>query len=307
MASLQELRQRQHSVKSTRKITQAMKMIAAAKLRKAQDRAESNRPYSTFMTKMVNDLVSRSSNDTNTSDLLSGNGNNTNLMIVVATSDKGLCGGFNGSVVRRARMIAENHKKSGGNFTFFCVGRKGYDQLRFDYKSRIIECHSIPDKPSYEKAEFLGDRLVSLFKDNTFDCCVLVYNRFVSAMTQEVCANQLIPFKSIDGLKGLSKVNCDSVLDDNTTSRTLEYDPYEYEPGEEEIFSTLLPKNIVVQLYSALLESSAGENGARMTAMDSATRNAGDMIRNLQLVYNRTRQAHITRELIEIISGAEAL
>lgn len=306
MASLQELRNRQHSVKSTRKITQAMKMIAAAKLRKAKDRAESSRPYSAFMSKMVSDLVSRSGNmETNGSNLLSGNNSNINLMIVVATSDKGLCGGFNGSVVRRARMIAENHKKSGGNFTFFCVGRKGYDQLRFDYKSSILESHSTPDKPSYEKAEFLGDRIVSLFKDNTFDCCVLVYNRFVSAMTQEICANQLIPFKSIESLNGLTKVN--NSVENNKKSHTLECDPYEYEPGEEEIFNSLLPKNIVVQLYSALLESSAGEHGARMTAMDSATRNAGDMIRNLQLVYNRTRQAHITRELIEIISGAEAL
>jgi F-type H+-transporting ATPase subunit gamma len=304
MASLQELRQRQHSVKSTRKITQAMKMIAAAKLRKAQDRAESNRPYAVFMAKMIRDLVSRSSNmNSNTSNLLSGNGNNNNLMIIVVTSDKGLCGGFNGSVVRRAKMIAGNHQKNGGDFTFFCVGRKGYDQLRFEHKSRIVESHSIPDKPSYEKAEFLGDRLISLFKDNTFDCCVLVYNHFVSAMTQEIRANQLIPFKSIENLSGLSK----SDLDNNKESHNLEYEPYEYEPGEEEIRNTLLPKNISVQLLSALLESSAGEQGARMTAMDSATRNAGDMILNLQLVYNRTRQAHITRELIEIISGAEAL
>lgn len=304
MASLQELRQRQHSVKSTRKITQAMKMIAAAKLRKAQDRAESNRPYAVFMAKMIRDLVSRSSNmNSNTSNLLSGNGQSNNLMIVVITSDKGLCGGFNGSVVRRAKMIAGNHQKNGGDFTFFCVGRKGYDQLRFEHKSRIVESHSIPDKPSYEKAEFLGDRLISLFKDNTFDCCVLVYNHFVSAMTQEIRANQLIPFKSIENLNGLSKSN----LDNNEESQNLECEPYEYEPGEEEIRSTLLPKNISVQFYSALLESSAGEQGARMTAMDSATRNAGDMILNLQLVYNRTRQAHITRELIEIISGAEAL
>jgi len=305
MASLQELRQRQHSVKSTRKITQAMKMIAAAKLRKAQDRAESSRPYSVFMAKMIRDLVSRSSNmNSNTSNLLSGNGRSNNLMIIVITSDKGLCGGFNGSVVRRAKMIAASHKKNGGDFTFFCVGRKGYDQLRFEHKSRILESHSIPDKPSYEKAEFLGDRLISLFKDNTFDCSILVYNHFVSAMTQEIRANQLIPFKSIENLSGLSKTN----LDNDKESHTLyECDPYEYEPGEEEIRNTLLPKNIVVQFYSALLESSAGEQGARMTAMDSATRNAGDMILNLQLVYNRTRQAQITRELIEIISGAEAL
>jgi len=308
MASLKELRQRQRSVKSTKKITQAMKMIASAKLRKAQEKAEASRPYADLMAEVVDDLVVRADKfNLSKSGLLTGNGNDKTRMFVVVTSNRGLCGGFNGSVVRKAKSLAKEHKKNGGNFKFFCVGRKGYDQLRFDYNDLIVDKISIPDKPSYSYASGIGENLVGLFKDNMFDKCVLIYNKFVSAMTQEVKANKLIPFKSFEEeSSGLM----DSYISENivTTSGNANVnDIYEYEPGEDYILDSLLPSNISVQVYRALLESSAGEQGARMTAMDSATRNAGDMIKKLQLEYNRTRQAQITKELIEIISGAEAL
>jgi F-type H+-transporting ATPase subunit gamma len=310
MASLQELRQRQRSVKSTRKITQAMKMIAAAKLRKAQDRAESGRPYANLMADLVDDLVVRTAKFNLTApDLLTGKGQDNTRMFVVVTSNRGLCGGFNGAAVRKARKLAEDYKSKGGKFKFFCIGRKGYDQLRFEYNDLIVDKISIPDKVPYSYAASIGDRLVELFRTDVFDRCVLVYNKFVSAMTQQVRAHKLIPFKSFDDEEssGLMDKN---VSDSNvaSTENQRENDSfYEYEPGEERILDQLLPSNVSVQIYRSLLESSAGEQGARMTAMDSATRNAGDMIKKLQLEYNRTRQAHITKELIEIISGAEAL
>jgi F-type H+-transporting ATPase subunit gamma len=307
MASLQELRHRQHSVKSTRKITQAMKMIAAAKLRKAQERAEAGRPYANLMAEMVEELAARAHNfSAAPSKLLVGSEQDKTRMLIVVTSDRGLCGGFNGAVVRRARALAQKHQEKDRNFKFFCIGRRGYDQLRFEYKSHIVEWHPIPDKPSYIHAAEMGARLVEMFEERVFDRCALIYNRFVSAMTQEVRAHRLIPFKSFPEaeLEGLMES-----VSENATSKPVNpsHSAYEYEPGEEEILEALLPKNVAIQVYRALLESAAGEQGARMTAMDAATRNAGEMIRALQLEYNRTRQAHITRELIEIISGAEAL
>jgi F-type H+-transporting ATPase subunit gamma len=310
MASLQELRQRQRSVKSTRKITQAMKMIAAAKLRKAQERAEAGRPYANLMAELVDDLIVRASKfNLSAPDLLIGNNNDKTRMFVVVTSNRGLCGGFNGSVVRKARQLAKEHKSNGGDFKFFCIGRKGYDQLRFEFNSLIVDKISIPDKPSYSYASGICDDLVGLFRDNMFDRCVLVYNKFVSAMTQEVRAHKLIPFKpfideeSTGLMDGSVSDNSSEAFVGNANTDSF----YEYEPGEDYILEHLLPTNISVQIYRALLESSAGEQGARMTAMDSATRNAGDMIKKLQLEYNRTRQAHITKELIEIISGPEAV
>jgi len=310
MASLQELRQRQRSVKSTRKITQAMKMIAAAKLRKAQERAESGRPYANLMAELVDDLIVRASKfNLSAPDLLIGNNNDKTRMFVVVTSNRGLCGGFNGSVVRKAKQLAKEHKNNGGDFKFFCIGRKGYDQLRFEFSSLIVDKISIPDKPSYSYASGVCDNLVGLFKDNVFDRCVLVYNKFISAMTQEIRAHKLIPFKPFVDEESTGLMD-GSVSDNSSAISTgsANIDSfYEYEPGEDYILEHLLPTNISVQIYRALLESSAGEQGARMTAMDSATRNAGDMIKKLQLEYNRTRQAHITKELIEIISGAEAL
>jgi len=306
MASLKELRQRQRSVKSTKKITQAMKMIASAKLRKAQEKAEASRPYANLMAEVVDDLVVRADKfNLSKSDLLTGNGNNKTRMFIVVTSNRGLCGGFNGSVVRKAKFLAKEHKKNGGDSKFFCIGRKGYDQLRFDYNDLIVDKISMPDKPSYSYAADIGETLVGLFRENIFDRCVLIYNKFVSAMTQEVKAHKLIPFKSYEeesnGLMDYVEAGSSSSTNSNLN------DIYEYEPGEDHIMGSLLPSNISVQIYRSLLESSAGEQGARMTAMDSATRNAGDMIKKLQLEYNRTRQAQITKELIEIISGAEAL
>jgi len=310
MASLQELRQRQRSVKSTRKITQAMKMIAAAKLRKAQEMAESGRPYSNMMAELIDDLVLRASKfNLSTPDLLTGKKTDNNRLFVVVTSNRGLCGGFNGSVVRKARQLAKHHKDKGGNFKFFCIGRKGYEQLKFEYKDFIVENSTIPDKPSYSYASSLSNSLIDLFNNNVFDRCILIYNRFMSAMNQEVRAHKLIPFQPFPEEESLGLVN--KFVSDDSNIKIIDNvnidSFYEYEPGEDYILNKLLPKNISVQIYRALLESSAGEQGARMTAMDSATRNAGDMIKKLQLEYNRTRQAHITRELIEIISGAEAL
>jgi len=307
MASLQELRQRQRSVKSTRKITQAMKMIAAAKLRKAQERAESGRPYANLMAELVDDLIIRASKfNLSAPGLLVGNNIDKTRMFIVVTSNRGLCGGFNGSVVRKARQLAKEHKSNGGDFKFFCIGRKGYDQLRFDFSSLIVDKINIPDKPSYSYASDICSNIVGLFQNNIFDRCVLVYNKFVSAMTQEVRAHKLIPFKPF--IDEESKGLMDDSVSENKISTDSSVDSfYEYEPGEDYILEHLLPTNISVQIYRALLESSAGEQGARMTAMDSATRNAGDMIKKLQLEYNRTRQAQITKELIEIISGAEAL
>jgi len=309
MASLQELRQRQRSVKSTRKITQAMKMIAAAKLRKAQERAESGRPYANLMAELVEDLVARTSKFNLTApDLLTGKDQDKTRMFVVVTSNRGLCGGFNGSVVRKAKKLADDYKSKGGKFKFFCIGRKGYDQLRFEYSDLIVDKISIPDKVDYSYAVGIGDRLVELFRDNVFDRCILVYNKFVSAMTQQIRAHKLIPFKPFDHEESIGLM--DKNVSENITSSDGQSESesfYEYEPGEERILDQLVPGNISVQIYRSLLESSAGEQGARMTAMDSATRNAGDMIKKLQLEYNRTRQAQITKELIEIISGAEAL
>jgi F-type H+-transporting ATPase subunit gamma len=310
MASLQELRQRQRSVKSTRKITQAMKMIAAAKLRKAQERAESGRPYANLMAELVDDLIVRASKfNLSAPDLLIGNDNDNIRMFVIVTSNRGLCGGFNGSVVRKARQLAKEHKNNGGEFKFFCIGRKGYDQLRFEFSNFIVDKVSLMDKPSYSYASSISDNLISLFRDNTFDRCVLVYNKFVSAMTQEVRAHKLIPFKPFidEESAGLMDVSVSDNTTDISKSSGNSDSFYEYEPGEDYILEHLLPTNISVQIYRSLLESSAGEQGARMTAMDSATRNAGDMIKKLQLEYNRTRQAQITKELIEIISGAEAV
>jgi len=309
MASLKELRQRQRSVKSTKKITQAMKMIASAKLRKAQEKAEAGRPYANLMAEVVDDLVVRADKfNLSKSDLLTGNGNDKTRMFVVVTSNRGLCGGFNGSVVRKAKSLAKEHGNNGGDFKFFCIGRKGYDQLKFDYNDLIVDKVIIPDKPSYSYASNISDSLIAMYRENVFDRSVLIYNKFISAMTQEIRAHKLLPFKSFpeEESKGLMNSSVSDIISDSNSSTNIN-DIYEYEPGEDSILNSLLPSNISVQLYRALLESSAGEQGARMTAMDSATRNAGDMIKKLQLEYNRTRQAQITKELIEIISGAEAI
>ena len=292
MPSLKDLKIRINSVKSTQKITSAMKMVAAAKLRRAQENAEAARPYAERMERMLGSLAGSMAGREGAPPLLAGNGRDQVHLIVVMTSDKGLCGGFNSSIVRAARRKIRELREQGKEVKIFAVGRKGRDQLRRDLGGLIIGHLEDVGRPrlSFAVAAKLGDRLATGFAAGEFDVCHIVYNKFKSAMTQIVTFQQLIPFAlPADGTASASDV------------------VYDYEPDETEILEALLPRNLGVQLYRALLENGASEEGARMTAMDSATRNAGEMINKLTIFYNRSRQAYITKELIEIISGAEAL
>ncbi|MEQ8355302.1 MAG: F0F1 ATP synthase subunit gamma [Kiloniellaceae bacterium] len=298
MPNLKDLKVRIDSVKSTRKITSAMKMVAAAKLRRAQEQAEASRPYAQRMERMLGSLAAAAAGQAGAPKLLAGSGQDGAHLIVVATADRGLCGGFNSSIVREARRMIRRLVDDGKTVKILCIGRKGRDQLRRDYSSMIVDTVEDIAKPSlsFDKAASIGERVVAMFEAGEFDVCTLIYAEFRSAISQIVTPQQLIPFappkneddgsESDDGLNGAV---------------------YEYEPGEEEILSALLPTNISIQIFKGLLENAASEHGARMTAMDNATRNAGDMINNLTLVYNRTRQAAITGELIEIISAKEAM
>jgi len=292
MPSLKDLKIRINSVKSTQKITSAMKMVAAAKLRRAQENAEAARPYAERMERMLGSLAGSMAGREGAPPLLAGNGRDQVHLIVVMTSDKGLCGGFNSSIVRAARRKIRELREQGKEVKIFAVGRKGRDQLRRDLGGLIIGHLEDVGRPrlSFAVAAKLGERLATGFAAGEFDVCHIVYNKFKSAMTQIVTFQQLIPFALPAG--GTTSAN-DVV--------------YDYEPDETEILESLLPRNIGVQVYRALLENEASEQGARMTAMDSATRNAGEMINKLTIFYNRSRQAYITKELIEIISGAEAL
>ena len=292
MPSLKDLKIRINSVKSTQKITSAMKMVAAAKLRRAQENAEAARPYAERMERMLGSLAGSMAGREGAPPLLAGNGRDQVHLIVVMTSDKGLCGGFNSSIVRAARRKIRELREQGKEVKIFTVGRKGRDQLRRDLGGLIIGHLEDVGRPrlSFAVAAKLGERLAAGFAAGEFDVCHIVYNKFKSAMTQFVTFQQLIPFAlPADGTASASDV------------------VYDYEPDETEILESLLPRNIGVQVYRALLENEASEQGARMTAMDSATRNAGEMINKLTIFYNRSRQAYITKELIEIISGAEAL
>ncbi len=293
MPSLKDLRVRIGSVKSTQKITSAMKMVAAAKLRRAQEQAEAARPYSARMDRMIASLAGKSSGAGGPK-LLAGTGNDTNHLLVVMTADRGLCGGFNTSIVRAARSRIRALEGEGKTVKILCVGKKGRDQLRRDFGSRITDSIEGVARRTVEfaSADEIGGRLIQMYENGEFDVCTLIYNRFQSAMTQIVTHQQIIPASVPE-----------SANDDNAGASG----PYEYEPDEEGILAELLPRNVATQIFSALLENTASEHGARMTAMDNATRNAGDMIDRLTLTYNRTRQAFITKELIEIISGAEAL
>jgi F-type H+-transporting ATPase subunit gamma len=298
MPNLKDLKVRIDSVKSTRKITSAMKMVAAAKLRRAQEQAEASRPYAQRMERMLGSLAGAAAGQAGAPKLLAGTGQDATHLIVVATADRGLCGGFNTSIVREARRTIRKLLDDGKTVKILCVGRKGRDQLRRDYSSLIIETVEDVAKPSlsFDKAKAIGDKIVGLFEAGEFDVCTLIYAEFRSAISQIVTPQQLIPFappKSDD--------------EDGDGENGLNGAVYEYEPGEEEILSALLPTNISIQVFKALLENAASEHGARMTAMDNATRNAGEMINNLTLIYNRTRQAAITGELIEIISAKEAM
>lgn len=291
MPNLKDLKVRINSVQSTQKITSAMKMVAAAKLRRAQEQAEEARPYSQRMDRMIAALAGKMSNVGGPA-LLAGTGSEEKFLLVVMTADRGLCGGFNSSIVRATRKRIAELQENGKSVKLLCVGKKGADQLRRDASDLITDALEGIAKGAIEfaAASDIGARLIHMFEAGEFDVCSLIYNKFQSAMTQIVTEQQIIPA---------------SVPEEADATPSL--GAYEYEPDEEQILAELLPRNVSTQVFSALLENTASEHGARMTAMDSATRNAGDMIDKLTLTYNRTRQAFITKELIEIISGAEAL
>lgn len=293
MPSLKDLRNRIASVKSTRRITSAMKMVAAAKLRRAQELALAARPYSERMERMLSSLAS-ASGGAGTLPLLAGTGKDDTHLLVFVSTDRGLCGGFNINLMRQVRRSVRALQAEGKTYKIFCIGRKGAALVRREYPSALVaQVEDIARPvPSYDKASEIAGRIMQMFDAGEFDVCTVIYNKFVSALTQTVTPQQLIPFAAA-AKQGEAAVNGEA--------------SYEYEPSEEDILNELLPRNLSVQLYRAFLESFASEQGARMTAMDNATRNAGDMITRLTINYNRTRQAFITKELIEIISGAEAL
>jgi F-type H+-transporting ATPase subunit gamma len=279
------------SVKSTQKITSAMKMVAAAKLRRAQEQAEAARPYALRMGRMLGSLAASMAAGAGAPKLLAGTGADKVHLLVVATSDRGLCGGFNSSIARLVRSDIRKLQAEGKTVKLLCVGRKGREQLRRDYASLIVG--SIDElnrrRLTFADATRVSDKVLAMFDAGEFDVCAFYYARFKSAISQVPTRLQLVPF-----------VPSEAPANDTGAA-------YEYEPEEGEILAALLPRNLAVQVYGGLLENGASEQGARMSAMDSATRNAGDMINKLSITYNRTRQAAITKELIEIISGAEAL
>ena len=290
MANLKDLKTRINSVKSTQKITAAMKMVAAAKLRRAQEAAESGRPYANRMRRVTANLAAKA--DVNSAPaLLVGNGKSATHLLVVISADRGLCGGFNGSITRQTRSEVTRLQDEGKTVKLLMVGRKSADALRREYGKQFIDSFEgiQGTSVSFSDAASLADTIRTGFEAGDYDVCTMIYNKFVNAITQEITLTQLIPAET-------------NAVDDSDANVN-----YEYEPEEEELLGSLLPRILSTQLYSALLESSAAELAARMTAMDNATRNAGDLIDRLTLVYNRTRQAAITSELIEIISGAEAV
>jgi F-type H+-transporting ATPase subunit gamma len=294
MPSLKSLRVRINSVKSTQKITSAMKMVAAAKLRRAQDQAEAARPFAERMSRMLGSLAGSLAGAQGAPALLAGTGRDNVHLVVVATSDRGLCGAFNSSIVRGARAFIRQLLSEGKQVKILCIGRKGRDQLRREFARYLGDTVENVGRRrlSFADAQAISSRIQAMYAAGEFDVCTIFYNRFKSAMTQVVTRQQVIPFP-VEAEPGPAPAGPAAV--------------YEYEPDEQEILAAVLPRNLAVQIYRALLENAASEQGARMTAMDSATRNAGDMIKRLTLNYNRTRQAAITKELIEIISGAEAV
>ncbi len=294
MPSLKDLKNRIGTVKSTRKITSAMKMVAASKLRRAQENAETSRPYSIRMSRMLASLCRNVVISDSTPKLLAGTGKTDTILLVVVTSDRGLCGGFNGYIVREARRLIRQLEGEGKKVKLLCVGRKGRDLLRRDNASKILKS-SVEigrKRVAFADADAITKAVMELFEAGEFDVCQIIYNRFQSAIAQIVTVKQLVPVQ----------VETNDAANSNEPEAV-----YEFEPDEEQILAQLLPHNLAMQIYGAMLESAAGEQGARMTAMDNATRNAGDMINKLTLNYNRSRQAYITKELIEIISGAEAV
>ncbi|MBF0325279.1 MULTISPECIES: F0F1 ATP synthase subunit gamma [Magnetospirillum] len=295
MPSLKDLRLRIVSVKSTRKITSAMKMVAASKLRRAQTAAESARPFAERMERMLGTLAGSLAGQSGAPRMLAGTGKDDVQLIVMVTADRGLCGGFNSSIVRNVKQLAGQLLKEGKTVKILPVGRKGREQIRRDFGPHLIEGFEGLGRKgiSFAEADQVATRITQLFDENEFDVCTVVYNRFQSAIAQVVTRQQLIPFP----------VPAEGPVKADAAAKAL----YEFEPSEEDILNSLLPRNLAVQIFRSILESQASEQGARMTAMDNATRNAGDMINGLTIKYNRSRQAQITKELIEIISGAEAL
>ncbi|MEM7122241.1 MAG: F0F1 ATP synthase subunit gamma [Pseudomonadota bacterium] len=299
MANLKALRMRINSVRSTRKITSAMKMVAAAKLRRAQEGAEAARPYAERMERMMGSLAAGFAGRDDAPKLLAGTGSDNVHLIVVVTSDRGLCGGFNSNINRAVRNRIDELRRDGKEVKLLCVGRKGKDALRRDHSDMIVDSIEGIDKGGlgFDKAAELSERIFEMYEAGEFDVCTVIYNRFKSVIAQVVTWQQLVPFGGGD----------EDESGEVDISDDMGGAVYEFEPDEAEILEVLMPQNMGVQMYRSLLESQASEHAARMTAMDNATRNAGEMIERLNLEYNRTRQAAITREIIEIVSGAEAL
>ncbi len=292
MPSLDDLKKRIKSVKSTQKITKAMKMVAAAKLKRAQENAEKGRPYSDKLQNIILNLTKSISDETNAPKLLAGNGKDNIYLCVVITADRGLCGGFNSNICKLAKNYFKKFLKEGKELKIITVGSKGHDQIKAEYGQYIIDKKSFKEKKqiSFLEANEIGKKVIELFEQEQFDKCFIFYNNFKNVITQIPQAEQIIP----TFIKKEDK-NKDSAIF------------YEFEPDEDEILEDLLPKNVSVQILKAFLENAASEQGSRMTAMDNATRNAGDLVDKLTINYNRSRQASITKELIEIISGAESL
>ena len=290
MPSLKDLKNRIGSVKSTQKITSAMKMVAAAKLRRAQDQAIASRPYTSRMDNIVSKISSKASGTS--IDLLAGKEDNKTQLLVVFSADRGLCGGFNGSITRTVRKEVQALHKNGIKVKLLMVGKKSADALNRDFGELYIDrLEGKSGKPSFTDAEILAKKIITLFENDEFGSCRVIYNKFISVIAQEITYKSLIPTE-------VKKIEVEDNIDNSI---------FEFEPSEEEILNDLLPRNLATQLFSSQIESTASELAARMTAMDNATRNAGEMIDKLTLLYNRTRQAVITKELIEIISGAEAV
>ena len=292
MPTLDDLKKRIKSVKSTQKITKAMKMVAAAKLRKAQENAERGRPYSQKMQNIVLNLTKSINDPENAPKLMVGTGQDKVYLCVLLTADRGLCGGFNSNICRLAKNNFKKLISEGKELKIITVGSKGLDQIKREYEKYIIKKISFKEKKaiSFKEAEIVGKEIIDLFNKKEFDKCILFYSNFKNVITQIPQAQQIIPTDKVE-----------------STNKTEEEIYYEFEPDEDEILEDLLPKNISTQVFKAFLENSASEQGSRMTAMDNATRNAGDLVDKLTINYNRSRQASITKELIEIISGAESL
>jgi len=294
MPSLDDLKKRIGSVKSTQKITKAMKMVAAAKLRRAQESAESSRPYSDSMKDLIESISIGYSPTSTDRNLLTGDEKDQTHLLILFTSERGLCGGFNSTVTKALKDKIKELENNNKNIKIICVGKKGYDILKRQFSEKITEVIDMRavKSVSYIDAKNIADKIIKMFFDGDFDVCSIFYNKFKSVISQIPTEQQVIPVANDN---------------DNETKNEKKDDFFEFEPGESEILEELLPLNFTIQIFKALLESAASEQGARMSAMDNASRNASDMIDNLTLFYNRSRQAVITKELIEIISGAEAV